>query len=512
MATPVLANIAPSAATIIPSDLALSFELTSSPSLQREMVFVRFPGAGIEEVIWDGSAFTSRYASRSTRVAITGGYKYTVIRTPVWPDSPQIAIYAVNTSAEELTSSWGYTVLDAATYSTASAELPTFAGARSTGPESGFVSHNQSYFLRVAESALNHDYYSGLRAGEGYEVLQQQAAQFARVSEAILNTANGMLAGYARGGAFAEGQVEFYREVSGAGAVTVRAGSVVQSSGGRFFVTLTDAVFGSTDLGPVAANVRAVFQDWQHNVSGQTVTTAGVTVAGEITRIRTMLQSPAFGDPSIRVRQITDVAGGRPPMLDMLALSNGVRRQNRETDGSLSYRIRNLPDNLTPAAVKRNMKILLGPAKATSQFTESWDLAMQTAYDMPPTSPHTNVFVYDDPRPRYAPARNWYADDREQWGTFYVSVSKIQPMRDFGGLYDDAAADRAGLTSSRNRGLRAIGAYDLPDSNAMGDGTSLGMAYDGRDVGQDNLLMSVAEMLHSIRAAGIVAGLQQEGW
>jgi hypothetical protein len=85
-------------------------------------------------------------------------------------------------------------------------------------------------------------------------------------------------------------------------------------------------------------------------------------------------------------------------------------------------------------------------------------------------------------------------------------------MRDYGGLYDDTAVDAAHLRARYTAGRRAVGAFDLPDSSAIGAGTALGMAYDGRDAGQDALLGSAGKMLNSIRAAGIVAGLLQEGW
>lgn len=510
MATPVLANVAPTVGAIITSAQVISFEITSTPALQRVMVFVRFPGARIEEVIWDGTDFTERYQGVSSRVAITNGFRYSVIRNPVWPDSPQFAIYAINTSAEELSSSWGYTISEAPTYSPATPSLPSFPIGVPAGPESGFVAHDQDYFLRIASTVLDTDYYQGLKAGEGYEVLQEQAAIASRISLAIQNTANGMLAGYARGGAFSEGTVEFYRTASTAGAVTVKAGSVVTSAGGRYFLVLSDAVFGASDLGPKPAVVRAIFQDWQHSASGQIITPGGITIPGEIDTIRTLIEDPPFQDTTIQVRQITDVTGGRPPMLDLLARANGIQRRIGETDPQLSYRLRNLPDNLTPAAVNRNMRILLAPYGATWQFNESWDTRFQTAYDMPATATRTNVFVYDDPRPRYAPSRDWYADDREQWGTFYVTVSKIQPILDYGGLYDDVALDAAHLTSSRSHGRRAISAYDIP--GVLPSSSSFGLAYDGRDTRQDALLNSIWQMLQSIRAAGIVAGLQQEGW
>jgi len=83
VAAPLLLNVAPVAASVITADVAVVFEITSSPALQREMVFVRFPGAGIEEVVWDGTAFTERYAALSTRTAITGGFSFRIIRTSI---------------------------------------------------------------------------------------------------------------------------------------------------------------------------------------------------------------------------------------------------------------------------------------------------------------------------------------------------------------------------------------------------------------------------------------------
>lgn len=510
MATPVIANISPAAASIITANQQIAFDVTSTPALIREMVFVRFPGAGIEEVVWDGTAFTERYAGTSTRLAIPNGFRYKILRNPVWPDSPQLAVYAVNSTPEELNSGWGYTISEPS-YSLEGASLPGFVGGVVTS-DSGFLSYDQNYFLRVAEKSLDPDYVAGMKADEGYELLQQQAKEFSRVSQAIVNTANGMLAAYARGGSYANGTVEFYRTAYTAGAVTVKAGTVVQSNGGRFFIVISDAVFGSTDLGPIAAHIRSVFQDWQTNVSGQITTPAGVTISGEIDTIRTLVQDPLYGDPSVRVRQIQDTLGGRAPMLDLLARANGIRRARGETDAGLSYRIRNLPDNLTPASMARNLKVLLTPYGVRWEYTEPFELDFMGAYDMPPSSDYQYSFFYDDPRPRYFPCVDWYSDSREQWGTFYVTVGKIQPIEDLGGMYDDTAVSADQLVSPISHGRRAISAYDLPDSATMGSGDDLTLCYDGRDYGIDALLGSVRDMMESNRAAGIATALFQEGW
>ena len=511
MATPTITNIAPAIASIITTNQQIAFDVTSTPALIREMVFVRFPGAGIEEVVWDGTAFTERYASTSTRLAIPNGFRFKILRNPVWPDSPQFAVYAVNSTPEELNTSWGYTISEPATYSLEGASLPGFNGT-SAGADSGFEAHDQNYFLRLADRSLDPDYAAGLKAGEGYEIIQQQAKIAARVSSAIVNTANGMLAAYATGGSFASGTVEFYRTAHTAGAVTVKSGTVVQSNGGRFFIVIADAVFGATELGPITARIRSVFQDWQTNVSGQTTTPAGVTIAGEIDTIRTLVQDPLYGDPSVRVRQIQDTAGGRAPMLDLLARANGIKREPGETDPGLSYRIRNLPDNLTPASMERNLKVLLSPYGVRWEYKEPFELDFMGAYDMPPSSVYESSFFYDDPRPRYFPAVDWYADTREQWGAFYVVVGKIQPIADYGGMYDDTAPSSAQLVSPVSHGRRAVSAYDLPDSATMGSGEDLTLCYDGRDCGIDALLGSVRKMMESNRAAGIATALFQEGW
>jgi len=505
MAIPVIANVAPTASTTIPSNQVLSYEVTSSPSLQRTMLFVRFPGLQIEEVVYDGSAFTEKYAGRSSRTAITGGFRFNILRDPVWPDSPQIATYQINSSAEELSQSWSYVLQDPIA-ETATTVIPQFpAGTPDPNSDSGFVAHNQAYYLRLAERVLDPEYVKGLQAGEGYELLQAFAKVNARASEAIKNTAEGMFIGYAQLGSFSEGVVEFYRTALH-GAVTVKAGTIVQARGGRFFRTLNDAVFGSGDLGPISANVRSLFQDYQYNVTGTVVTSSGITLPGEINTIRVLVEDPVFGDPSIKVRQITDVSGGKSPSLELLAVERGISPVSGESAVSLAYRLRHLPENITPNAIRNALQTLLEPYKATFEFVEPFDLDFQTAYDLG----DGNVFTYDDPRDSMFPAINWVSDERELWGTFYVNISQIEPIEDYGGCYDDPATTADQLASPNSGGRRAIPAYDLPDSSTFGTGIDLGLAFDGRDVVQDALLDSVWELLTSLRAAGIVAGLQQK--
>lgn len=509
MATPTITSTTPAAASIITSNQQIAFDVTSTPALIREMVFVRFPGAGIEEVVWDGTAFTERYAGTSTRLTIPNGFRYKILRNPVWPDSPQFAVYAVNSTPEELNSGWGYTISEPA-YRLEGASLPSFAGSSVVGA-SGFLAYDQDYFLRVAEKSLDADYIAGLKADEGYEALQQQAKAFARASEAIVNTANGMLAAYAQGGSYANGTVEFYRTDYTAGAVTVKSGTVVQSNGGRYFIVISDAAFGSTDLGPKTAYVRSVFQDWQANVQGQITTPTGVTIPGEIDTIRNLVEEPPYGDPSIKVRQIQDLVGGRAPMLDLLARASGIRRVGAETDASLSYRLRNLPDNLTPASMNRNLKILLAPYGVRWELVETFEPLVGAAYNMPDGHPGAEGFHYNNTDARYFPTTGVYVDSRDAWGAFYVVIGKIQPIQDYGGAYNDPANSADELISPVSGGRRAIAAYGLTDSATIGT-ADIAFCYGGPDAGIDALTDSVASMVSSTRAAGVAATILREGW
>lgn len=375
--------------------------------------------------------------------------------------------------------------------------------------DSGLMVRSEADLLALADRFLEKDYLDGLKAGEGYEIIRSLAKEFARVSTAIRATGDGLFAAYAHGGSFATGVVEFYRTNTLGPAVTVVAGTIVQASGGKLFRTIQDVTFTGGDLGPHIVAVRSIFQDYQSNTDGATTTSAGVEFPGEIDTVRTMIQDPPYADPGIRVRQMDPTVGGRSPMLDILAGSNSIRRYSGETDESLSYRVRNLPDNLTPGAIERMLTELLGPTDSRWELVESWETDLQTAYDLDDAE---GVFAYDDPRPRYFPALDWYADDREQWGTFYVIVGKIQPMEDYGGAYDDEVTTFDELISPISGGRRAVPAYDMPDSDTFGEGADLGLCFDGRDMAQDALLDSVYEQMQSLRAAGIVAGLHQEGY
>ena len=108
---PVVSNISPVSPATIADTQTLGFDVTGIPALQRVFVFVSFPGLNLEELAFDGTSFTEAYAVQSSRVAIANGHTYLLRRNPVWPDSPVIAIYAVDTAAAELDQDWSYVLV-----------------------------------------------------------------------------------------------------------------------------------------------------------------------------------------------------------------------------------------------------------------------------------------------------------------------------------------------------------------------------------------------------------------
>ncbi len=373
--------------------------------------------------------------------------------------------------------------------------------------DSGLMVRSSAELLAMIDRVLDSDYISGLKAGEGYEIIQAQAKEFARISQAIRVTGDGLFAAFASGGAFATGIVEFYRTSTVSPACVVLAGTIVQARGGKLFRTVQDATFATNDQGPHAVGVRSVFQEWQANTEGQTTTPGGVVIPGEIDVIRTLIQNPLYADPTIMVRQLQPTAGGRSPMLDLLARGNNLTRNSGETDESLSYRTRNLPDNLVPGAIERMLRAMLGPYLARWEYVEPFDLEFQTVYDA-----EDNVFAFDDPRPRYLDAIDWVPDDRELWATFYVVVGKIAAIRHYGGAYDDLVTSLDELRSRGINGRRAVPAMDGPDVLEYPNPGHLGMACDVDDLGLNALMSSLYAQMQSLRAAGIVAGLHQEGF
>ena len=98
-ADPEFTNFDPAPGTTISRTRVISFDVIDDTALRVVVVMARFPN-GDYEVVWDGSAFSKRYAS-SSRAAIAGGHRFSLSRTGGWPATPTFRGVAVDTSGNE---------------------------------------------------------------------------------------------------------------------------------------------------------------------------------------------------------------------------------------------------------------------------------------------------------------------------------------------------------------------------------------------------------------------------
>jgi hypothetical protein len=550
---PVINNIVPAAGTPLASNTPVSFDVTSVAGLLRVFVTATYPGVGTTELVHDGTNFTEQYRATSARTAIAGGFHYSVCRNPVWPDAPTVTVYAEDVAGGETVLATSWTLALPPPLPDPGSLIPVFptAGPSSAAP---VVQHAQAYFLGVFDRIMDANWIAPLKtgAGSGYEMLQAYAAVGARISSAVSRLEQGAIIMFATGGALATGTVEFLRPSAAAGAVIVKAGTVITTSkGGRDFVTTQDAVFGALDLGPIAATVQAVAPGWQWNVRGRVVTSRGETLAGEIDTIRHFVQTapaaptvPTFIDPTIIVQQIVDTQGGADPMLDGLGEDRGVIRHVGELDPAYALRIRTLPDTVSPDAIVRAMTAFFAPYGMQVAFEELWDVRYQTCFDAPspnagsptylpqidPGSPHydpnwnpnydPNLFTYDDPRLAWDPNDptrpanalpyfNRWLDELEARGAFVVAVPNFPTLEDWGMVFDDTATTQTDqeVVVGTMLGHRGTAAYDMPSDIT---GVFHGF-YDGVDVQKNAIYAAFWQLIQDISAGGVGALIELQG-
>jgi len=372
----------------------------------------------------------------------------------------------------------------------------------------------QQDLLDVLDAVFPAEYLAPLKdPGPGYELPQAYAQILAFASTMIEYLATNAFILTSEGPAKATVTVSFSRQNAGAGAVTVKRGTVVSTSEtGREFVTLQDAVFGGSDVGPIEVPAQARFYGWNYNVKGPVTLSSGEILEGEIDTVKLPLQEPVFADPTIYVEQVTDATGGRLGFLDGLGKDRGVDRVRGEPDQRYRQRVRSLPDTITPDAIQRVIAAHLAPWGVEPTFIETWSPAYQTCYDAPnQTYPYLgalydpNLFCYDDPRTDVG-FRNRWLDERDHRGAFIVQVPNLAPLFDTSMAYDDTAPSFAELRNPN--GARAVGAYDVP-VDASADLVQGG--YDGFDVQKQAVYKGLYDLLQKIKAGGVYATVELEG-
>lgn len=368
----------------------------------------------------------------------------------------------------------------------------------------------QTQLLEVIDRQFPDSYLDPIRnVGPGWEMYQGFAKVGERCSLAVSRAEDDGYILTAKGPKQATVAATFYRENAGAGAGTVLAGTIVKcSGGGQMFRTLAPAVFSGAAL-EVTVDAIAIGYGYEWNIKGKYTAPNGETAPGELDTVVLPLQDPPYWDPSIRVRNDTDADGlGRPGTLDALGDERGLPRQPNESDENYRARVRLLPDTITPAAFRRQLTQFFKPYGIDWWALETWQLSYQVCYDAPEVTTNAledfdaRVFTYDDPR-EHVPISNRWLDENDVEGAFIVELEPTAAIREYGMAYDDPETHI--VTAA---GRRAISAFDLSD---VLPGDLFGGAYDAEDIGFDEMIVALAQLLESIKGHGIKATIHIAG-
>ena len=100
-AHPTIGNYVPTPGTPIGANDGVTFDVTGANSLRRVIVSVTSADTGIAEVVHDGDSFSGRFVNGSSRVGISGGYRYTIKRQGGWTGAPTFRVYATDVTGLE---------------------------------------------------------------------------------------------------------------------------------------------------------------------------------------------------------------------------------------------------------------------------------------------------------------------------------------------------------------------------------------------------------------------------
>lgn len=379
---------------------------------------------------------------------------------------------------------------------------------------------DQAHFLRVIGKVLPQDYLQQLaaRPDSGYELFLAVAAMGARLGLALNRAKEGAYALHATGGARSTGIVTVLRSITvDTIDFVLVAGSTVGTEDGRVYRTLADVSYTGSDTAHDVA-VAAVADGWEYDVRGALTAADGEALPGLIDRIVFARTVPPFADTTLTASNVNDVTGGRAPMLDLVAADRGVARAPGETDESLGFRARTLPDTVSPGAVLRLLHALLDPYGIPFALVETFQHSYQECWDAPspnpgtptyqatpPTNPNFDdtTFVYDDPRAPDLTFRNRWMDEREFRACFIVVIDRGFTLRDLGFAYDDPGTQPLDFHPAAGRPFRQTPAYGTTPS--MPAELIYPPAYDGFDIDQRALIASLWNSLQQIRAGGVAA-------
>lgn len=103
LTAPVIGNVLPAPGASIDADEEISFEVTDdSGNFARIVAGVHFPdGDGETLIAHNGNGFIGSFVGYSSRVAIAGGFRYTLQRLGGWPSRPAPVVFVVDASGND---------------------------------------------------------------------------------------------------------------------------------------------------------------------------------------------------------------------------------------------------------------------------------------------------------------------------------------------------------------------------------------------------------------------------
>jgi hypothetical protein len=98
-AGPVVTNIVPNPGTTLTRSSPVQFDVLDDVGFAAVLVYVSFPGRATE-LVHDSLNFRFPYAA-STRISISGGFRYVVRRTGGWPGDPTFVAHAIDSEGNQ---------------------------------------------------------------------------------------------------------------------------------------------------------------------------------------------------------------------------------------------------------------------------------------------------------------------------------------------------------------------------------------------------------------------------
>lgn len=353
------------------------------------------------------------------------------------------------------------------------------------------------------------------RAGKGgWDLIRAAAAMWARVSDAIANCDAQSYPSLATGPALATVALEFSRPNAAAGAVTIKAGSLVRASRtGAMFRLVADVVFSSVAVGPISGVGLAIGYGEEWNVLGRYVAPDGGVLPGEVDTIDLPLLSPPAADWTLLVTNPDPGEGGQLGILDVHGADVNVHRIPGENDANYALRIVNVADAVSPRAVRdqvRRFMDAIGYGPDDWYLVENWSHTLAGFYDAPEAAftfhpdYDPTLAACDDPR-THTRIRGIWLDMPNAEAAGILEIRDPPSVLEWGVVCDDPALTNAELVTAM--GSRATSAFDLDDTVT----TCRPGALDGIDRERNQLLLRLANLVDSITAHGVNVTITAQG-